>query len=49
MASEFSVGVIIGGIVGSSFRSAVSGTRRALDSLGDTSRRLQERQNALTR
>ncbi|MEJ7899742.1 phage tail tape measure protein [Klebsiella pneumoniae] len=49
MANEFSVGVIIGGIVGSSFRSAVSGTRRALDSLGDTSRRLQERQNALTR
>ncbi|KDF49434.1 phage tail tape measure protein, TP901 family, core region [Enterobacter cloacae BWH 43] len=49
MASEFSVGVIIGGIVGSSFRSAVSGTRRALDSLGDTSRRLQERQNSLTR
>ena len=49
MASEFSVGVIIGGIVGSSFRSAVSCTRRALDSLGDTSRRLQERQNALTR
>lgn len=49
MASEFSVGVIIGGIVGSSFRSAVSGTRRALDSTGDTSRRLQERQNALTR
>ncbi|HHX3708632.1 TPA: phage tail tape measure protein [Citrobacter freundii] len=49
MSSEFSVGVIIGGIVGSSFRSAVSGTRRALDSLGDTSRRLQERQNALTR
>ena len=49
VASEFSVGVIIGGIVGSSFRSAVSGTRRAPDSLGDTSRRLQERQNALTR
>jgi len=49
MASNFSVGVIIGGIVGSSFRSAVSGTRRALDSLGDTSRRLQERQNTLTR
>ncbi|HFQ7239106.1 TPA: phage tail tape measure protein [Citrobacter braakii] len=49
MASNFSVGVIIGGIVGSSFRSAVSGTRRALDSLGDTSRRLQERQDALTR
>ncbi|HFM0344889.1 TPA: phage tail tape measure protein, partial [Escherichia coli] len=30
-------------------RSAMSGTRRALDSLSDTSRRLQERQNALTR
>ncbi|HHV8804693.1 TPA: phage tail tape measure protein, partial [Escherichia coli] len=28
---------------------AMSGTRRALDSLSDTSRRLQERQNALTR
>ncbi|EIJ5166947.1 phage tail tape measure protein [Salmonella enterica] len=49
MASNFSVGVVIGGMVGSTFRSAVSGTRRALDSLGDTSRRLQERQNALTR
>ncbi|WP_250378959.1 phage tail tape measure protein, partial [Escherichia coli] len=34
---------------GSTFRSAMSGTRRALDSLSDTSRRLQERQNALTR
>lgn len=49
MASNFSIGVVIGGLIGSSFRSAVSGTRRALDSLGDTSRRLQERQNALTR
>ncbi|EMK0351732.1 phage tail tape measure protein [Citrobacter amalonaticus] len=49
MANQFSVGVVIGGLIGSTFRSAVSGTRRALDSLGDTSRRLQERQNALTR
>ncbi|HGN9246555.1 TPA: phage tail tape measure protein [Proteus mirabilis] len=49
MAGNFSVGVVIGGIVDSTFRSAVSGTRRALDSLGETSRRLQERQNALTR
>lgn len=49
MAGNFSVGVVIGGIVGSTFRSAMSGTRRALDSLGETSRRLQERQNALTR
>lgn len=48
MAGKFSVGVIIGGIVGSSFRSTISGTRRALDSLGGTSRRLQKRQNALT-
>ncbi|HFG2880318.1 TPA: phage tail tape measure protein, partial [Escherichia coli] len=39
----------IGGMIGSTFRSAMSGTRRALDSLSDTSRRLQERQNALTR
>ncbi|WP_249922181.1 phage tail tape measure protein, partial [Escherichia coli] len=38
-----------GGMIGSTFRSAMSGTRRALDSLSDTSRRLQERQNALTR
>ncbi|HFV6668405.1 TPA: phage tail tape measure protein, partial [Escherichia coli] len=44
-----SVGVVIGGMIGSTFRSAMSGTRRALDSLSDTSRRLQERQNALTR
>lgn len=49
MAGNFSVGVVIGGIVGSTFRSAMSGTRRALDALGETSRRLQERQNALTR
>lgn len=49
MANQFSVSVVIGGLIGSTFRSAVSGTRRALDSLGDTSRRLQERQNALTR
>lgn len=49
MASEFSVGVIIGGMIGSSFRSAFSGTRRSLDALGDTSRRLQERQSTLTR
>ncbi|HCO8543043.1 TPA: phage tail tape measure protein [Escherichia coli] len=49
MAGNFSVGVVIGGLVGSTFRSAMSGTRRALDSLGETSRRLQERQNALTR
>ena len=49
MANDFSVGVIIGGMIGSTFRSALSGTRRALDSLNDTSRRLQERQNALTR
>ncbi|EJQ1720672.1 phage tail tape measure protein [Salmonella enterica] len=49
MASNFSVGVVIGGMIGSTFRSAMSGTRRALDSLSDTSSRLQERQNALTR
>ncbi|ECC6876677.1 phage tail tape measure protein [Salmonella enterica] len=48
MASNFSVGVVIGGMVGSTFRSAVSGTRRALDSLNDTTRRLQERQDNLT-
>ncbi|CAH3454758.1 hypothetical protein AI2615V1_0918 [Enterobacter cloacae] len=49
MNNNFSVGVMIGGIVGSSFRSAVSGTRRALDSLGDTSRRLAEQQSSLSR
>ncbi|ENA42195.1 phage tail tape measure protein [Escherichia coli] len=49
MSGQFSVGVVIGGVIGSTFRSAMSGTRRALDSLSDTSRRLQERQNALTR
>lgn len=49
MASNFSVGVVIGGMIGSTFRSAMSGTRRALDSLNNTSHRLQERQNALTR
>ncbi|ENC93736.1 phage tail tape measure protein, TP901 family, core region [Escherichia coli 3-020-07_S3_C2] len=49
MSGQFSVGVVIGGMIGSTFRSAMSGPRRALDSLSDTSRRLQERQNALTR
>lgn len=49
MSGQFSVGVVIGGMIGSTFRSAMGGTRRALDSLSDTSRRLQERQNALTR
>lgn len=49
MSGQFSVGVVIGGMIGNTFRSAMSGTRRALDSLSDTSRRLQERQNALTR
>ncbi len=49
MSGQFSVGVVIGGMIGSTFRSAMSGTRRTLDSLSDTSRRLQERQNALTR
>lgn len=49
MSNNFSVGVMIGGIVGSSFRSAVSGTRRALDSLGDISRRLTEQQSSLSR
>ena len=49
MSGQFSVGVVIGGMIGSTFRSAMSGTRRALDPLSDTSRRLQERQNALTR
>ncbi|GDO99323.1 phage tail tape measure protein [Escherichia coli] len=49
MAGNFSVGVMIGGMIGSSFMSAVSGTRRSLDSLSVTSRRLQERQNSLGR
>ncbi|HAX5177116.1 TPA: phage tail tape measure protein [Escherichia coli] len=49
MSGQFSVGVVIGGMIGSTFRSAMSGTRRALDSLSDTSRRLQERQNSLGR
>lgn len=48
MSGQFSVGVVIGGMIGSTFRSAMSGTRRALDSLNDTSRRLQERQDNLT-
>ncbi|WP_225087440.1 phage tail tape measure protein [Pectobacterium colocasium] len=49
MATEFSIGVIIGGAISGAFRSAVTGTRRTLDSIGETTRRLQERQNALTR
>lgn len=49
MSNNFSVGVMIGGVVGSSFRSAMSSTRRTLDSLGDTSRRLTEQQSSLSR
>lgn len=49
MSNNFSVGVMIGGIVGSSFSSAMSSTRRTLDSLGDTSRRLTEQQSSLSR
>ncbi|AJC66491.1 MULTISPECIES: phage tail tape measure protein [Dickeya] len=49
MATEFSIGVIIGGAISGAFRSAMSGTRRTLDSLGDVSRQLTERQNTLTR
>ncbi|ARA75119.1 phage tail tape measure protein [Pectobacterium brasiliense] len=49
MATEFSIGVIIGGAISGAFRSAITGTRRTLDSIGETTRRLQERQNALTR
>lgn len=49
MSNNFSVGVMIGGIVGSSFRSAMSSTRRTLDSIGDTSRRLTEQQSSLSR
>ncbi|MBG6244791.1 hypothetical protein CS369_08450 [Candidatus Symbiopectobacterium sp. 'North America'] len=49
MATEFFIGVIIGGAISGAFRSAVTGTRRTLDSIGETTRRLQERQNALTR
>ncbi|WP_420064106.1 phage tail tape measure protein [Pectobacterium colocasium] len=49
MSSQFSVGVIIGGAISNSFRSAISGTRRTLDGMSETTRRLQERQAALTR
>ncbi|EHD22652.1 MULTISPECIES: phage tail tape measure protein [Brenneria] len=48
MATEFSIGVIIGGAVSGAFRSAIAGTRRTLDSLNETTRRLQERQTGLT-
>lgn len=49
MATEFSIGVIIGGAISGAFRSAVTNTRQTLDSIGETTRRLQERQNGLTR
>ncbi|WJY16815.1 phage tail tape measure protein [Pectobacteriaceae bacterium CE90] len=49
MATEFSIGIIIGGAISGAFRSAISGTRHTLDSIGETTRRLQERQNGLTR
>ncbi|QHQ16542.1 phage tail tape measure protein [Pectobacterium parmentieri] len=49
MATEFSIGVIIGGAISGAFRSAVTGTRRTLDGMSESTRRLQERQAALTR
>lgn len=49
MAQKFSVGVVIGGMLNSTFNSAMSGAHRALDSLGEVSRRLEARQSALTR
>ncbi len=49
VATEFSIGVIIGGAISGAFRSTIAGTRRTLDSLNETTRRLQERQTGLTR
>ena len=48
MSGQFSVGVVIGGMIGSTFRSAMSGTAVRLIPRA-IPRRLQERQNALTR
>ncbi len=48
MANTFSIGVVIKGAVASAFRSAMGDSRRSLNLLGDTTRRLQTRQQQLT-
>ncbi|WP_289996175.1 phage tail tape measure protein [Photorhabdus laumondii] len=49
MSTEFSIGVIIGGAISSAFSSAMSGTRRTLGTLGETTRQQENRQQALNR
>ncbi|PHM24579.1 phage tail tape measure protein [Xenorhabdus ehlersii] len=49
MSAEFSIGVIISGAISGAFSSAISGTRRTLGALGETTRRLENRQQALNR
>ncbi len=48
MANTFSIGVVIKGAVAGAFRSAMCDSRRSLNSLGETTRRLQSRQQQLT-
>ncbi len=48
MSSIFSIGVVIKGAVAGAFRSAMGDSRRSLNSLGETTRRLQSRQQQLT-
>ncbi len=49
MSAKFSIGVIIGGAISGAFSSAMSGTRRTLGALGETTRRLENRQQVLNR
>ncbi|EOC0700871.1 phage tail tape measure protein [Salmonella enterica subsp. enterica serovar Kokomlemle] len=49
MSASFSLGVVIGAAVSSSFSSAMGGTQRTLNKLTDTTSRLKTRQDALSR
>ncbi|WP_032116656.1 phage tail tape measure protein [Candidatus Arsenophonus nilaparvatae] len=48
MSSTFSIGVVIKGAVAGAFRSAMGDSRRSLNSLSETTHRLQSRQQQLT-
>lgn len=49
MSASFSLGVVIGAAVSSSFSSAMGSTQRTLNKLTDTTSRLKTRQDALSR
>jgi TP901 family phage tail tape measure protein len=49
VSSTFSIGVVIKGAVAGAFRSAMGDSRQSLNTLSETTRRLQSRQQQLTR